>query len=269
MKSEEEDRAKEIIKMILAIKEFWEEWIEAREKIAYSLGIPDEAFMIRDLLEEAFNLPLWTMMIKPASNGWDLVADLNYASFQRKGLDEEQWFNISKLIRAEFRKVDGKNVFKIYSPPFPLGLCLENIVKPEILRRMMEKLKAQRLDIVTYLFNRANLDELTEFSQQLKSVSTSLFDLAEFYGLKVSPVQVECVWPDVSSEPFDMWPVTVQDPHYNSYYERENWEFIEASLTTSINYSDDIVGFVSKVVETTEKLNEIKNKFEQLLKNIR
>jgi hypothetical protein len=94
-----------------------------------------------------------------------------------------------------------------------------------------------------------------------------LFDLAEFYGLRVSPVQVEWLWPDVHSEPFDIWPVTAEDPHYHSYYKPEDWELIEASLTADIEYSEEIVGLVFKIVETAEKLNEMRNKFEHLLKS--
>jgi hypothetical protein len=59
-----------------------------------------------------------------------------------------------------------------------------------------------------------------------------------------------------------------EDPHYHSYYKPENWKLIEASLTIDIEYSDDIAGLVFKIVETAEKLNEMRNKLEHLLKSM-
>jgi len=43
---------------------------------------------------------------------------------------------------------------------------------------------------------------------------------------------------------------------------------MEVSLTTNIEYSDDIVSFVFKIIETAEKLNDIKNKIEDFLRSM-
>lgn len=267
----DEDMVEDIIKKIMAMKEFWEKWIKVREEIVHSFGIEDEAFMIRDLLEGILGLPLWTIMVKPATDGWDLVMDIKYADVRREKLklSLKQWYDIFKLIKAEFRRTNGKPIFRIYSPPIPLGMLLGRVIGPNVIKKITEILYAEKKDIISYLFDRSNLDELTKLFPLLANISNSIINLLDSIKLndqKVSLVHVDCVWyTDSDIEPFYVEFPSSGDYHYQFYCENDNWECIEVSLTTNIEYSNDIVSFVFKIVETAEKLNDIKDKIESLL----
>jgi len=272
-RSYDEDIIEDAIKGVMAMKEFWEKWTKAREEIAHSLGIEDEAFMIRDLLEGILGFPLWTIMIDPVKDGWDLTIDLKYADARRKklNLSIEQWYSMSKLIKAEFRRTNGKPIFRIYSLPILLCSLLGKAVGPDVVKKMVKILYEEKRDIATYLFDRSNLDELTKLSPLLANISNSLIDLLDsikLNGQKVSLANVETVWTDLETEPFYVKTLSAGDPFFEFYCENDNWECMEVSLTTNIEYSDDIVSFVFKIVEIAEKLNDIKNKIEDFLRSV-
>jgi hypothetical protein len=95
-----------------------------------------------------------------------------------------------------------------------------------------------------------------------------LLDSIKLNGQKVSLANVETVWTDLETEPFYVETLSPGDPFFKYYCENDNWEYMEVSLTTNIEYSDDIVSFVFKIIETAEKLNDIKNKIEDFLRSM-
>ncbi|MEM2939308.1 MAG: hypothetical protein QXU95_03420 [Candidatus Bathyarchaeia archaeon] len=261
-----EDRVKGISERILAIKEFWGEWMKVREEIAHHFGIDDDAFIIRDLLEEALGLPRWSVIVKPANGGWDLMIDVNYAIMNRKGTGEDYWLKISRFVRAEMRKAGAKNFLRIYSLSIPIGLLLEEIVGNASLEKVIEAPKAKRMNIIDYLFNRSNLEEIARNSELLADVLASLIDLIQKSGLKITPIQVYAVWPDTLSELIDTEPISVDNTYYDVCYRPNGYEEIEVSLTTDVEVSGDVVNFVSEVIDVAGRLDEVRKALESFLK---
>ncbi|MBO3809986.1 MAG: hypothetical protein FGF50_10415, partial [Candidatus Brockarchaeota archaeon] len=117
---------------------------------------------------------------------------------------------------------------------------------------------------IEYLFNRSNLKEIARNSELLADLLASLIDLIQKSELKITPVEVNAVWPDTLSELIDTEPVSM-DAYYDAYY-RPNWyEEIEVSLTTDVEYSGDVVDFVLNIIDVAGRLDRVKETVEGFL----
>ncbi|MGB9717969.1 MAG: hypothetical protein ACPL4E_05945 [Thermoproteota archaeon] len=267
--SDEEDRIQAIIERASAIREFWREWTRVREEIVYNLGLDDKAFVIRDLVEGMLGLPIWTVMVQLIGTSWGLVTDLKYAGRHQK-LSDEQWFDMcGGFVRAELQKADEKPRFRIYSAPIYFGLFLgETMVRVHAnssFKKILDMLNTERINPVAYLLDRSHLDEITRFSPLLADILSSLIDLTERESadsLKITPIQVECIW-----EPSIIFMVKPIPPHEYSSISAEP-DLIDVSLVTEIEYSDD-ADFPFKVIEAAGKLRETREKFINILKEHR
>lgn len=265
VKSDDEDKIQGIVKRALMIREFWGEWVKVREEMANDLGLDDRAFVIRDLMEGELDLPIWTIMVQPISIGWSLVVDLKYAE-RHQELSGEQWFDIcGGFIRAEFQKADEAR-FRIYSAPIYFGLLLgemmERIHAGSSFKEILNMLNMRKINPIAYLLDRSHMDEIARFPPALANILDSLIDLIEKEStgsLKITPVQVECMWEPFAS--FLMKPIQTQE--YSSTSAEP--ELIDVSLVMDIEYSDD-ADFPFKVIEAARKLEKTREKFINILK---
>ncbi|MEM3906189.1 MAG: hypothetical protein QXZ17_04885 [Nitrososphaerota archaeon] len=73
---------------------------------------------------------------------------------------------------------------------------MEEIVGDVSLERVIEAPKAKRMNIIDYLFDRSNLEEIARKSELLSDILASLIGLMQGSGLKKTSIQVYAVWPD-------------------------------------------------------------------------
>ncbi|MEM2642392.1 MAG: hypothetical protein QXU42_07465 [Thermoproteota archaeon] len=137
-----EEVFKKIIEGAKAIKQSWAKWTEERREICEEMGMGDELFAARDILEVLLNLPSWTLDVKPTREGGEVVVDTCYVSEWLHSQNSKSIGNLGlkaledHLVQIEFNKPQG--VLSIFSPPVNLF--------PSVMRAIAKDADVEDLD---------------------------------------------------------------------------------------------------------------------------
>jgi hypothetical protein len=201
-----------IILGVKVMKRTWNRWVKERLRICREIGMSEELFALRDILEVLLDLPIWAVDAEPGDGG-RIAVDTYYVNGwlrttgkSKSGLD---WHVLKdRLVQVELGK---HGVVSFFSPPVDLfpsvqraiardaGISVEDLKEgPESLRERYYKLTYRILKepmelkaiIPSYFLNKENLTWAGEFSpsfaELLKEVIKCLEEVRNSELIEVS-----------------------------------------------------------------------------------
>jgi len=231
-----EETANEIMRMVKAVKQVWMKWLETRDRLCEELGMSDEIFAVRDVIENAFNLPLWTVNVRPGKRGAEVFIDPGFLESRRKAPYELSpgliWNPLVPWLQVEFDEASPEKPVYVYSPPTGLGCFMEEIIiidkggeksqsleeipgaseaSYELLKRMKE-LNANPLE---YLTDRKRLREIETISPLLARKMEELIRFLEESREKFGEVVLYPI--DHADSPLSVWTINPEKYTCNKY----------------------------------------------------
>jgi len=231
-----EETVNEVMRMVEAVKQVWMKWLETRDRLCEELGMSDEIFAVRDAIENAFNLPLWSVNVRPGKRGAEVFLDPSFLESRRKAPYELSpgliWNPPAPWFQVEFDEASPEKPVYVYSPPTDLGCFMEEIIiidkgggkkqsleevpgaseaRNELLKRMKER-NAKPLE---YLTDRKRLREIETISPLLARKMEELIRFLEESREKLGEVVLYPI--DYADSPLSVWTINPEKYTCNEY----------------------------------------------------
>lgn len=187
------EQFEEAIKRAEAVRRVWTEWVEERKKLCEEMGMDETIFAVRDIVEAELDLPIWSVEVRPGRLGAEVIVDPEYIDCWKEDMKTypekvSSWDDV--LFQVEFLK--NQRLVRVYSPPIflygfisrimsrDLGIREEDIAdKPEgreAIRRLLNKPKELRINLLNYFTDRKNLKDIAVVSPSLAETLEKLIN---------------------------------------------------------------------------------------------